>query len=126
MGVVEVDSVGIAVWGARLASGLRWRWSGWRGVVGLGEFVGVGLVVGMVGWDWVALARSGKMERAMFRAAWVSTGEGRVDEGVGRVAAGGADVAAVVGLGGRVQLAKRAGQARPLQALTGHVEPGVS
>ena len=34
--VVEVDGVGFADWRARLASGLRWRWSGWWGVVGLG------------------------------------------------------------------------------------------
>ena len=39
MGVVEVDGVGFADWSARLASGLRWWWSGWRGVIGL---VGLG------------------------------------------------------------------------------------
>jgi hypothetical protein len=50
-----------------------------------------------VGCDWVALVRSGKMERAMFRAASVSAGVGRVDEEVGGGAVGGADVAAAVG-----------------------------
>jgi hypothetical protein len=34
--VVEVEGVGFADWRARLAPGLRWRWSGWRGVGGLG------------------------------------------------------------------------------------------
>ena len=61
MGVIEVDGVVFAVWGAWLASGLRWRWSGWRGAVGLGGLCwggircgsgGVGLgCVGAVGKD---------------------------------------------------------------------------
>jgi hypothetical protein len=59
VGVVEVDGVVFAVWGAWLASG--WRWSGWRGAVGLGGLCwsgircgsgGVGLgCVGAVGKD---------------------------------------------------------------------------
>lgn len=55
MGVVEVDGVGFADWRARLASGLRWGWSGWRGV-GLGglcwsgiRWGGGGLRLGCVG-----------------------------------------------------------------------------
>jgi hypothetical protein len=52
MGVVEVDGVGIAVRGARLASGLRWRW----GVVGLGGLCwsgsGGGWELGLVDGRW--------------------------------------------------------------------------
>jgi len=64
------------------------------GGVGFVEFV-----AGVVGWDWFALAWSGKMERATLRAASVAAGVGRVDEGVGGGATAGADVAAADGCG---------------------------
>jgi hypothetical protein len=44
-------------------------------------------VVGAMGWDGVALARSGKRERATARAAAVSAGEGRCGGGVGGISA---------------------------------------
>jgi hypothetical protein len=52
--VVEVDGVGIAVWGARLAS--RLRWSGWRGGIGFGGLCwrgsGGGWELGLVDSRW--------------------------------------------------------------------------
>jgi hypothetical protein len=47
--VVEVDGVGFAIWRALLAPGLRWQWSGWRGVIGLGGLCWSGIHCGSGG-----------------------------------------------------------------------------
>jgi hypothetical protein len=62
--VIEVDGVGIAVWRARLASGLRWWWSSWRGVIGLGGLCWSGIRCGL--WE----GRGGGWELGLVDGGW--------------------------------------------------------
>lgn len=60
VGVVEVDGVGIAVWLARSASGLRCRCSGWRGGVGLVGLCWSGIRCGGGGLGWGCVGAVGE------------------------------------------------------------------
>jgi hypothetical protein len=72
--VVEVDGVGFAIWRALLAPGLRWQWSGWRGVIGLGGLCWSGIHCGGGG---LGLGRVGAVGKDRTRDAEGGFGVGR-------------------------------------------------